>query len=172
MGQDESVFNQFAFGSKQWVGKAGEMAFIPKSNGAGVMISAFQGKEFGFGMKVTKDQLIKINEKRRRDGEYFDKVADMDVLDTTKKNNFGESPFIRKLWYGSNNKGYWTGNHMIFQLEDCMDCLDVIFGDRFDFVFLFDHSSRHAKKKVNGFQVILSLIFYLKVIGIEGILET
>ena len=29
-GQDESVFNQFAFGSKQWVGDAGERAFLPK----------------------------------------------------------------------------------------------------------------------------------------------
>mmetsp|Transcript_27620 Transcript_27620/g.59008 ORF Transcript_27620/g.59008 Transcript_27620/m.59008 type:complete len:743 (+) Transcript_27620:485-2713(+) len=150
IGQDESVYNQFAFGSKQWVGKAGERAFLPKSNGAGVMISAFQSREFGFGMELTADEMKNINEKRKNDVEYFDKVAAKDVLETTKKKDLTESPFVRKLWYGSNNEGYWTGNHMIVQLEDCMDCLTVLFGETYDFVFLFDHSSGHAKKRVNG----------------------
>ena len=48
-----------------------------------------------------------------RDCEYFDKVAAKDVLDRTKKLELTESLFICKLWYGSNNEGYWTGNHMI-----------------------------------------------------------
>ncbi|KAL7525012.1 hypothetical protein ACHAXR_003180, partial [Thalassiosira sp. AJA248-18] len=150
IGQDESVYNQFAFGCKQWVGKSGERAFLPKSGGAGVMISAFQSREFGWGLAISADQLEKINEKRMRDGEYFDKVAAKDVLDKTKKHKLTESPFIRKLWYGSNNEGYWTGNHMIVQLEDCMDCLQVLYADAFEFVFMFDHSSGHAKKRVNG----------------------
>ena len=32
-GQDESVFNQFSFGSKQWVGASGEGVFLPNSEG-------------------------------------------------------------------------------------------------------------------------------------------
>ena len=99
IGQDESVYNQFSFGCKQWVGKAGERAFLPKSGGAGVMISAFQAREFGWGLELTAGELERINEKRKRDGEYFDKVAAKDVLDETKKSKLTESPFIRKLWY-------------------------------------------------------------------------
>ena len=101
-------------------------------------------------MELTADEMNKINEKRKNDVEYFDKVAAKDVLETTKKKDLTESSFICKLWYGSNNEGYWTDNHMIVQLEDCMDCLTVLFDDRYDFVFLFDHSSGHAKKRVNG----------------------
>jgi len=48
--------------------------------------------------------------------------------------------------FGGTN-GYWAGNHTIIQVEDCKDCLDSIFEDKFQFVFLFDHSSGHAKKE-------------------------
>ena len=58
--------------------------------------------------------------------------------------------FIQKLWYGANNGGYWTGNHMIVQLEDCIDCLEVVYGDNHGFVFMFDHISGHVKQRNNG----------------------
>ena len=64
--------------------------------------------------------------------------------------NLTESPFLIMLDYGSNKDGYWTGNHMIFQFEDCIYCLRVLCGDRYKFVFLFDHISGHGKKQVNG----------------------
>jgi len=150
IGQDESVYNQFAFGNKQWVSEKGERAFLPKSDGLGIMISAMQSREFGFGMVITEEQLKDINDKRRRDGEYFDKVAAKEVYGDAKKKDLTESPFVRKLEYGSNKDGYWTGNHMIVQLEDCIDCLEVIYRDQYDFLFLFDHSSGHAKKRING----------------------
>ena len=38
---------------------------------------------------------------------------------------------------------------MKIQLEDCVDCLEVIF-PTFDFVFLFDQSSGHTKLRVDG----------------------
>ena len=44
------------------------------------MISAFQCREFGSGMEISIDQLKRINEKRRGDREYFDKVAAKYVL--------------------------------------------------------------------------------------------
>ena len=43
---------------------------------------------------------------------------------------------------------------MILQLEDCMDYLEVLCGDRYEFVFLFDHTSGHAKKRVNGLDAV------------------
>ena len=153
IGQDESIYNQFAFGSRQWVGAAGERAFLPKSESAGVMVSAMQCSEFGFGMELTDEELTKTNSKRKSDGDYFDTIAAFDVLGITKKKDLTESPFVRLLEYGANKEGYWTGNHMIIQLEDCIDCLDVLYGEEYEFVFLFDHSSGHAKKRVNGLDV-------------------
>ena len=100
-------------------------------------------------MTLTEDQLKQINVKRARDVGYCDEVASKDVMGTTKKADLTESPFIRKLEYGSNKEGYWTGNHMIVQFEDCIDCLKVVYGEDYDFVFLFDHSSGH-EKRVNG----------------------
>ena len=109
-----------------------------------------QSREFGWGMTLTEEQLKEINVKRARDVGYCDEVASKDVMGTTKKADLTESPFIRKLEYGSNKEGYWTGNHMIVQFEDCIDCLKVVYGEEYDFVFLFDHSSGHAKKRLNG----------------------
>jgi hypothetical protein len=42
VGQDECVFSQYLVGGKSWVGSNGERALLPKSEGDGYMISAFQ----------------------------------------------------------------------------------------------------------------------------------
>jgi len=41
--------------------------------------------------------------------------------------------------------------HMAIQLEDCVDCLKILFPD-YDFLFLFDHSQGHQKKRVGSLQ--------------------
>ena len=150
-GQDESVFNQFAFGAKQWVGSSGERALLPKSEGAGLMVSGIgiQSREFGFGVELSDDELQAVNEKRSRDGEYVDKVAAKEVTGKTKKEPLTESPFVRLLEYGANKDGYWTGNHMVVQLEDCIDVCKVLFDD-YDHLFMVDHSSGHAMKREGG----------------------
>ena len=38
---------------------------------------------------------------------------------------------------------------MVIQLEDCVDCIQGIFWDQYDVIFMFDHSSGHAKKGTN-----------------------
>ena len=76
----------------------------------------------------------------------------MEVNSNTKKMPLTESPFIHAFEFGG-DKGYWTGNHMILQVEDCIDCLRVLFADQYDYTFLFDHSSGHAKKRVGGLSV-------------------
>ena len=48
-GQDEAVFNENSTNTMQWVGPNGERPLLPKNNGLGVMISAFQSCEFGWG---------------------------------------------------------------------------------------------------------------------------
>jgi len=49
--------------------------------------------------------------------------------------------------------GYWAGNRTIIQVKDCIDCLAIIFQDKYDNYFLFHHSSGHAKKRANGLDV-------------------
>ncbi len=39
---------------------------------------------------------------------------------------------------------------MVCQLDDCVDVLKVLHGDRYDFMFLFDHSCGHDKKRSDG----------------------
>ena len=47
IGQDESIFHQYSLVTKQWVGPEGKRVLLPKSEGAGYMISAFQCREVG-----------------------------------------------------------------------------------------------------------------------------
>ncbi len=147
-GQDESVFSQFSFNGMQWVGPSGERSILPKNDGMGVMVSAFQSREFGWGMEITDQQMVRINQ-RQFQQDYFDKVAANDVHGGKKKALLSTSPFIRLFEFGGRN-GYWTGNHMILQTKDCIDFLREIFDEQYEFVFLYDHSSGHAKKRVGG----------------------
>ena len=62
------------------------------------------------------------------------------------------SPFVVEFEYGANSKGYWSYAHMVLQLEDCVDCLQVI-APQFDYLFLFDHSCGHDKQREDGLNV-------------------
>ena len=64
IGQDESVFKQYSFSSKSWVNPNGERKLLPKSDGYSLMISAYCSRVFGFGLKVTNEQLKEINLRR------------------------------------------------------------------------------------------------------------
>jgi hypothetical protein len=72
----------------------------------------------------------------------------MEALKTTQKPLFSESPFVKYLYIGANNEGYWNSYHMSVQLEDVVDCLQVLY-PQYKIVFLFDHSQGHAGKR-NG----------------------
>jgi hypothetical protein len=61
----------------------------------------------------------------------------------------GKSPFLTYFDYGENKEGYWDYNHMVLQFEDVVDCLKVMH-PLYHFVFLFDHSSGHAKQRPDG----------------------
>ena len=60
-GQDECIFQQYTLHGKQWVGPNGEWALLPKSDGYGLMVSAFQSREFGFGLDITKEHMVSVN---------------------------------------------------------------------------------------------------------------
>ena len=107
--------------------------------------------QFGWGLEIDAEKLKEINESRHGK-DYFDKIAATEVNGNTKKTDLTESPFLITFEYGG-DRGYWTGNHMILQVEDCIDCLRVLHNDCYRYVFLFDHSSGHAKKRIGGLDV-------------------
>jgi hypothetical protein len=147
VGQDESVFAQYLLGSKTWVGPKGQRPLLPKSEGDGYMLSAFVSREFGFGRELSKAELDKVNgERRGANKTYIDKQAAIEILKSAQKPLLIESPFVKYLYIGANNEGYWNSFHMSLQFEDVVDCLQVLYPD-FDFVFLFDHSQGHGRKR-------------------------
>lgn len=101
-------------------------------------------------MDLTAEQLHIINQDR--DGRnYFDTAAATEVHGSAAKQSLTESPFLRRFEFGGSN-GYWNGSHMVVQTEDCINCLKILY-PQFDYIFLFDHSSGHAKKRANGLNV-------------------
>ena len=96
-------------------------------------------------MPVSLAQLDSIN--RLRFGtEYIDKSAALSIHLTTRKASLKESPFVQSLLIGATKGGYWNSSHMAIQLEDAADCLRIL-RPGYEFVFLFDHSQGHARKK-------------------------
>ena len=146
-GQDDS---QFLLGNRQWVGPQGQRPLLPKTDGLlSLMISAFQSRETGFGVDISRMQMEEINESRRGK-TYIDIDAAMAIHgQQAAKKDLKQSPFVVHFELGANSEGYWTYNHMAIQFEDCVDCLKVMY-PQFDFAFLFDHSQGHAKKLPNG----------------------
>jgi hypothetical protein len=49
-GQDECIFKQFKFTKKTWRLPDGRYLLLPKDDGAGIMVSAFVSREYGFGL--------------------------------------------------------------------------------------------------------------------------
>ena len=145
IGHDESIFKQYLITKKAWTLPTGETQLVPKDEGAGVMISAFQSRDFGFGHPLTNEQLEGINQ-TRRGRSYFDIEAAKRQRGKAEKEPLKESPFIIEFEYGANNEGYWTYDNMVLQLDDCVDCLNYLYPN-YEFLFMLDHSSGHDKQK-------------------------
>jgi hypothetical protein len=123
-------------------------AIIPKDEGLGVMVSGIVSRTFGFGLKLSHEDLQKVN-KYRENKEYSDALAAMDKRGTVKKQPLQSSPFVVKFEYGANAEGYWTYDHMVLQFEDCVYVVKVLYPE-YDYMFLFDHSCGHDRKRPDG----------------------
>ncbi len=68
---------------------------IPKDEGCGLMVSAFQSQELGLGMKLTSDQLLRINTFRNEKRPNYTEIESaIKVNGSTVKNPFLDSPFL------------------------------------------------------------------------------
>jgi hypothetical protein len=87
----------------------------------------------------------------RQGTSYADEEAAMEVLGSSLEPLLSavKSQFLTYFDYGENKEGYWDYNHMRLQFEDVVDCLKVMHS-QVHFVFLFDHSSGHAKQHPDG----------------------
>ena len=75
---DEAIFRKNVFGSRGWAGARGETKCFPKEDGVGVMVSALQSREFGWGFPpLSEEELKKVNDFRGEieHREYLDKDA-------------------------------------------------------------------------------------------------
>ena len=72
-------------------------------DGQGVMISALQSREFGFGANLTDEQLEQVNRERRGE-KYKDEEAAISKLRSAKKKDLPCSPFIKEFEYSTNNE--------------------------------------------------------------------
>ena len=151
IGQDEVIMKQFIFSTLAWTLPDGSRPLIPKDEGMGLMISAFTSRELGFAYTIPSDILEKVNKKRKTQ-KYSDEQAATVLFGSAKKQPLTITPFLRQLEYGQNKEGYWTYDHMVVQLEDCIDVLKVQFPE-FDFVFLVDHSNGHDRLQPDGLNI-------------------
>jgi len=92
IGQDECVFSQFLLSSKMWTGPNSEAPLLPKLEGESCMISAMQSHDFGFGLKVSDEQLSLINANQYQQN-YSGMVAAIEVLGSIEE-TLSESPFV------------------------------------------------------------------------------
>ncbi len=147
-GQDECIFKQYLFTGKAWTMPDGQKPIIPKDEGLGVMVSGIVSREFGFGLKVSHEDLQKVN-KYRANKSYSDVLAAMEKRGTATKQPLETSPFIVEFEYGANAEGYWTYDHMVLQFEDFVDVFMALYPEN-EYMFLFDHSCGHDRKRPDG----------------------
>ena len=69
-----------------------------------------------------------------------------------EKQPLTKNPFVKEFEYGAASERYWTYQHMVLQLEDCINVLNVLY-PQYDYLFLFDHSCRHDKQREDGLNV-------------------
>ena len=84
--------------------------------------------------------------------KYCDAIAAKNIRGTEEKQPLTDSPFIREFEYGAKNEGYWSYEHMVLQMEDCIDVMHALYPD-YDVLFLFDHSCGHDRQREDGLNV-------------------
>ena len=55
--------------------------------------------------------------------------------------------------YGSGKDRYWSYEHLVIQLEDCLDVLQCLYKDKFDIKINVDHSCGHDRQKEDALNV-------------------
>ena len=84
LGQYEAVFKHYIFIKKMWTHK-GKCQIVPKEEGYGIMILAFQPRQFGFGYPLTAPDIQNITEYHAFHPKYVDTYTETIILGHTHK---------------------------------------------------------------------------------------
>jgi hypothetical protein len=57
LGHNKMIIKQFLLAKKGWTGPNEQIGFVPKDDGIGMMISAFQFHKFGFGLMLMQHDI-------------------------------------------------------------------------------------------------------------------
>lgn len=112
------------------------------------MVSSFCCHELGFGFPMSKPLLETIIQQHENQN-YCDEKAGIEIHGSPKKQKLISTPFTRCIEYVNNKEGYWNYNHMVLQMEDCVQVLKHLY-PQFEYVFIFDHLNGHNRMKPNG----------------------
>ena len=155
-GHDEVIYNKNTFTKKSWTGPSGEIAILPKGDGTGLVVSTLQSREFGFGFrKLIETELAQINISRVGK-RYIDEAAARKIKGSAVKPPLCivENPFVQYFEYGANNEGYWSYDHLVVQLEDCIDILKMLYStDKYEIQIMVDHSCGHDCQREDGLNI-------------------
>ena len=97
---------------------------------------AFQVERRDFGIALSADDLVTVNELRRLE----------------KRPDLKESPGTRFLVHGKNKEGYWGYAQFEEQVVDVMDVLEALYPG-YQLMIEVDHSAGHAKYREDGLHV-------------------
>ena len=149
-GHDETIFNKDTYTSRCWSGYDGDQPLLPNIEGRGLMLSLIKYCEFGFGFgfrHVTDDQLRAINNRRCSSRNYVDHSVSIKVNGDIENKMFQYEDifksFVRGFEYVAKKYVYWSYEHLIIQLEDCINVMKGIYGNDFILKFMVDHSCGH-----------------------------
>ena len=129
IGQDETVFKEFAYSVKQWIIR-GLRGVRKKSDGRGKHLSGVQDEIRGAGFPMTAEELATANAFRATRGRK--------PLDC--------SPGMRFLDFGKNKDGYWDYDKFLEQVVDLIDAFEAVHPD-WQMMLEIDWSSGHAKHR-------------------------
>ena len=107
LGQYEAVFKQYIFTKNMWTHKC-KFWLVPKDEGYGIMISAFQSQWFSFWYKLTVSSIKTIKEYCALYPTYTDIYAVTTILGHTNKEriNMGRNNLFQQFEYGTSSKVY------------------------------------------------------------------
>jgi hypothetical protein len=94
IGHDECIFKQYCLSKKHWVSPCGTQVLVLKDEGQGVMVSAFQCREFGFDLEMTPEHLQRVIVERQGK-QYKDAEVAISRLGTAYKKDLPKSAFIK-----------------------------------------------------------------------------
>jgi hypothetical protein len=72
--------------------------------------------------------------KARQATKYSDQEAAKEIRGKIFMDPLDNSPSVLQFEYGANNQGYLKYDHMVLQMEDCIDVMKNLW-PKFDYVF-------------------------------------